>query len=201
MYSTCSPRIVVRRNAPPFTLRKHTYAKAMPYLLKDFDNRCAYSLQHTTRCALAVDHFDPRKKRKAIQQYGNLYPASSHCNRAKSATWPTLAMVRAGIELLDCCKSPDYGAVIFEDSASHELVGSTPAARFHIEVCALNATHLVSERRKRAQHWHTLENTPVLVNDGELARVMEIVHALRSELELMIPRIAPPPSVGHNAGQ
>ena len=197
--SSSSPRPrVERKHRPSITLRRHTYRKALPCLLQDFDNRCAYSMQHV-RCAggqLEVDHFDPRKKDRPAQSYDNLFPATRYCNGAKSDLWPTNSQRAKGVRFLNCCEEQDYGAVIFEDPNSHELMGTTPAARYHIVTCDLNAPHLVDERRRRSQYRDLLERPAVFRADATIPEISNVIRAFTEAVSFLIPPIAAPPGNG-----
>ena len=161
--------------------------------MRDFDGRCAYSMQHHRRCGkLEVDHFDPRKKKDLIQCYDNLFPASRHCNGKKSDHWPNQAESAAGCRFLNPCHELDYGGQIFENSDTHRLVGTTPAAVWHIRMCALNADHLVNERARRAVYQDQLKNKAIRVKRA-IDEVVELIRNFRTEVETMIPEIAPPP--------
>jgi hypothetical protein len=159
--------------------------------MRDFEGRCAYSMQHHSRSGkLEVDHFDPRRKKDLIQSYDNLFPASRHCNGKKSDTWPTKAEFAAGCRFLNPCEEMDYGEQIFEVPGTHRLVGTTPAAVWHIRVCGLNADHLVNERRKRAEYRATLNKTGVIRIKGNHEDVAKLIEQFRAEVETMIPEIA-----------
>lgn len=162
----------------------------MPELLRDFECRCAYSMQHLSHAggALEVDHFDPRQKKNLIQCYSNLFPASRFCNGKKSNTWPTRGQQRLGIRFLNPCEEIDYGEQLFEDPATHRIVGSTVAAKWHIVVCGLNAPHFVAERRRRSEIRQLLSQTACSVH-GETSTVEALTKALWRELEGMIPMI------------
>jgi hypothetical protein len=150
-------------------------------------------MQHQERAGqMEVDHFDPRRKKELIQDYSNLFLASRHCNNKKGEHWPTTAERAAGCRFLNPCEEVDYGEQIYEDPQTHRLIGVTPAARWHIRICGLNADHLVHERAKRAEYWHLLKNKGVLVR-GSLADVAELIHKFKTEVELMIPEIPPIP--------
>ena len=162
--------------------------------MRDFGERCAYSMQHRQRAGpMEVDHFDPRRKKDLIQDYGNLFLASRHCNRKKSDHWPNKDEAAAGCRFLNPCKEMDYGEQIFEDPQTHRLVGTTPAAIWHIRMCGLNAEHLTDERAKRAEYWKLLDKTAFSVRAGFEA-VQEPIRKFRGEVELMIHEIPPPPS-------
>jgi len=182
---------VTRGPAPKKAIKRHRYAEVLPELMRDFHGRCAYSMQHHTRSGkLEVDHFDPRKKKDVHQQYDNLFPASRHCNGKKSNHWPTKAEEAAGARFLNPCREMDYGVQITEDPNSHFLVGLTPAARWHIRMCSLNADHLVDERHKRAKYIDLLKNKGFIgKRNRHQDTTRELVRALCEEVGLMIPEI------------
>ena len=187
----------VKRGPPPKKpIKRHNYADCLPELMRDFEGRCAYSMQHHERAGkLEVDHFDPRKKKHLIQAYENLFPASRHCNGKKSNHWPTREELAAGCRFLNPCEEVDYGDQVFEDPRSHLLVGATPAARWHIRMCGLNADHLVLERSKRTQFWDLLKRKTVhqIKESGDL---IELIQCIRGEVQKMIPEIPEPPLIG-----
>jgi hypothetical protein len=143
------------------------------------------------RKCMEVDHFKPKGKYR--HRYTNLLPATRHCNGAKSQTWPTAADHRAGLRFLNPMVEQDYGVHIFENPSSHELVGATATGRFQIEMCDLNAPHLVRERRDRSYIAKILQDTPAIVT-GSLDAFAESVRALQRELALKIPAIPAPPT-------
>lgn len=193
MSSSKKPRI--KRGLPPEKpIKRRRYKDALPELIRDFEGRCAYSMQHQTRCGkLEVDHFDPRKKNDLIQDYNNLFPASRHCNGKKWKHWPTKTEQDAGCRFLNPCEEMDYGEQIFENPQTNELIGTTPAAKWHIRVCGLNADRLIEERRRRAKHWRTLQNRKFkLKKNIPHNAAQELITSFREEVELMIPQIPPP---------
>jgi hypothetical protein len=140
-----------------------------------------------------IDHFDPRKKAAFLQDYDNLFLATRHCNGAKSREWPTRAEQAQGLRYLNPCREQDYGEHIFEDPETHRLVGLTPAGRYHIRMCDLNAEHFVAERRERAGIWALL-HCAVSVKRNEMPGIAaELAGALRRQVEQMIPPLPPPP--------
>jgi hypothetical protein len=184
----------VVRHDPGIPFGKTKYRKALPYLLKDFGNRCAYSMEFVGEKA-EVDHFNPNKKSDKIQEYSNLFPASRHCNGAKKATWPSKALQAQGIRFLDCTKEVDYGESIFENPETHHLVGITPAARWHINELDLNAPFLVKKRRDRSLLLYSLSKCPVVAKKPlpEMGPFVELVDVCRELADEMIPEIPPPP--------
>jgi len=148
-------------------------------------------MQHEARSGpLEVDHFDPRKKKLVNQEYENLFPASRQCNGKKRDRWPTEEELRSGCRFLNPCEEMDYGEQIVEDARTHELIGLTIAARWHIRVCGLNAPLLVQERRKRASHWQTIKRSMFLLKRRHnFEQFTEMVAKFREEVALMIPEI------------
>ena len=138
---------------------------------------------------LEVDHFDPAKKKDVIQDYSNLFPATRHCNGKKSNHWPNPAEAAAGCRFLNPCEELDYGEQIFEDPTSHRLVGTTPAARWHIRICALNSERLVAERADRARYWQQIRTEGVLVKGDDLDGVAELIRSFQHLVQVMIPEI------------
>lgn len=197
MSPSTNPRITKKPPKRQFT--ESTYRKAKAYLLEDFEGRCAYSLQHVNRVGLRtmdVDHFNPLLIGLARHRYSNLFPATRHANGAKSNLWPSRKLRKVGVRFLDPTKETDYGVHIFEDPKTHLLVGVTPAGRYHIRCCDLNAPHLVIERTDRTKLLALLNSsvitakTPIFVDGKEINNLST---DLRSILERMIPAIPAPP--------
>lgn len=187
--TSTTPRIV-RGKPPKRTFTEYTYKKAKPFLMRDFQRRCAYSQQHTDRSlgerTMEVDHFNPTLVGAARNRYPNLFLGTRHCNASKSNIWPTKKDRKLGIRLLNPCKEMDYGVHVFEHPITHRLIGVTPSGDFHITACDLNATHLVSERTQRAAIHDLLFGTPVLIKrEGSLLPA----DLLFQQFEKMIPMI------------
>jgi hypothetical protein len=139
-------------------------------------------MQHESRLGLTtmeVDHFNPTLSSNARNQYQNLFYSTRHCNNAKRRHWPTSGQQRKGIRFLNCCEEHDYGVHIFEDPKTHRVFGITPAGRYHVRICDLNAPHFVRERTDRAQLSDLLTNRNAIIRD--LARGLE----LRNIVELL----------------
>jgi len=198
MSRSTTPRVT--RHQPRRKFTESTYRKAIPYLLSDFEGRCAYSLQHVNRVGLRlmeVDHFNPNLRGPARNNYSNLFPATRHCNGSKQDTWPEPKFAKLGARFLNPTKEQDYGTHIFEDPTTHRLVGTTPAGKYHIRCCDLNAPHLVLERAERARLRRLLNDYPVtaklplqIANQGDM---LDASSLLRAILENMIPAIPAPP--------
>lgn len=186
---------IVRGNPPPQKIRRANYRRALPELMRDFEGRCAYSLQHYTRAGgmrcMEVDHFDYRQKKDLFQRYENLFPATRHCNGAKSNK-PTSKEIAEGLNFINPCQDWDYGKYIFEDPISHRLVGTTPQAIYHIRFCDLNAEHFVTERRDRAEILKMLKTHRVTLRpSGTFSAAADSIRLLMEQVGRMIPEIPP----------
>jgi len=192
------PSRVQRGPGPRQKLRAHNYrVRSLPFLLKDFEDRCAYSMQHSSTLGITtmeVDHFNPRLPSRLRHRYANLYLASRHCNNSKGQHWPTPAQIKDGLRFLDCCREWDYGEHIFEDAVTHRVYGVTPEGRYHVRMCDLNAPHLVGERRIRSQLHAVLTSAPAIVRDLEKAlELSNLVKLLNDIADRLIPTIPAAP--------
>lgn len=187
------PRIN-RRKRLDRNFTKYNYREAFPYLVADFEGRCAYSMRHvdtTGDVVMHIDHFDPRLKKNYNQPYSNLCLATAECNIAKGATWPTRSEAASGSRFINPCKEREYGVHIFEDSKTHELVGVTPAGVYQILICDLNAPHLVLERKDRTTLQNILEQPAQFKTSFSVAK--DAIAQLQQQFERKIPPIPPPP--------
>jgi hypothetical protein len=141
---------ISRGPAPKGKLNSKNYRKrAREPLRRDFQDRCAYSQRHTLQAGLTcmeIDHFNPMLTGEARHSYRNLMWSTRLCNNAKRKYWPSSAERKRGIRFLNPCAEWDYGECIFENPVTHELIGKTPAARYHIEMLRLNNESFVWER-------------------------------------------------------
>ena len=190
----------VKRGPPPMLpnpIRARTYRKCLPELKRDFECRCAYCMRSLAKLSdreMQVDHFDPRRKKDRIQRYSNFFLADAHCNGMKSDTWPSREAQKKGVRFLNCCEEMDYGCCVFEDPATHELVGMTPAAIYHIEMIDLNAPHLIKKRRERAEVRALLMKKGGYLDLKDESEIREVWMRLeRIVEEELIPPIPPPP--------
>lgn len=142
---------------------------------------------------LHVDHFNPTLTHPDRNRYGNLFLASSHCNGLKSNTWPTRAERKRDKRFLNPRREMDYGGQIFEVPETHRLVGTTPAARYHIRILGLNAPHLVNLRKERSNLHELLQETPVVCKTLESEEREALFHEMKHQLKTKIPHIPPPP--------
>ena len=181
----------VQRKVQERFFTKSNYRQAWPYLMEDFEERCAYSMQHISHASgpknMQVDHFNPRRKKDDVQKYSNLFLSTSHCNNSKSNQWTTNKERAKGIRFLNCCKEFDYGVHIFEDPDTHEVVGITSAGKYHVDACDLNADHFTKERKKRAEIWETLEQRQITLKGNQPLPIE--LRLLKEVAGQMIPKI------------
>jgi hypothetical protein len=203
--SASSKLRIKRGSGPSGKLRAHNLRKrALPYLLKDFEQRCAYSMRHVEFAGgerhMEIDHFDPTLSGLARHAYSNLMLATRHCNNMKRDAWPTATQRASGCRLLNPTKEIDYGVHIFEDPDSGQLVGATPAGQYHIDMLDLNHETFVWERRKRAQYRHLRDNAPATLA-GSFEQVRELIDFVGEQIDRLIPPIAPPPKAGSHPSE
>jgi hypothetical protein len=160
--------------------------------MKDFGNRCAYSLQHSLtvgETAIHIDHFDPRQKKNLKQNYLNLFPGISHCNGRKLDFWPQKEHRKAGVRLLNPRKEVDYNHQIVECIETGELIGLNPAAEFHILRLGLNAEFLRTERLSRTNQRRLLNEGHIRVTSSDWSYALQMMKSYRNEVERKIPVI------------
>ncbi|MCB1099888.1 MAG: hypothetical protein KDN22_30250 [Verrucomicrobiae bacterium] len=173
------------------TYTVNTFWKAKSHLLKCYQDRCGYSMIRVDECggikALEVDHFDPATKKLKRQPYRCFVLASRHCNGSKGNTWPSDDERKVGIYLINPREEHDYGRHL-QVRESGELFGLTPAGKYQIRVCDLNAEHLCRLRRCAIEARQTL-NSSAIVREGMDGEVPVLAEALR-QLE-MVARVFP----------
>lgn len=136
--------------------------------MDDFAGKCAYSMisvEAVCEHNMEVDHHDPTIKGKKLHAYGNLFPAFSLCNNAKSGVWPKAADVARRKRFLNPCKEQDYGEHLFEDPATGEIVTDTPEGVFHLEGLDLNNEWLMKKRRQRTEDKQLLSQRAIVAKD------------------------------------
>lgn len=188
----------VKRGSPSKVYFRSTVRDAISDLLRDFENRCAYSMQHVKHLGgsggLHVEHFDPNLKKEHVQTYENLFPVSQPCNSAKGKKWPTEEEQKSGLRFLNCCQEIDYGEQILEDPETHQLVAVTPAASFHLRHCGLkggiSGEYFRKAREERARLWKLLGEYGVTPENAESFEPPEaIVKSMAELVRKMIPLI------------
>jgi hypothetical protein len=186
-----APSRITRGAAPTGRLTQSNYrTRAMEALRRDFKDRCAYSQRHTFFTGLSnmdVDHFNPRFYGDRRHQYDNLMWCTHICNVAKSDKWPSKEQERKGLRFLNPCEEWDYGDHIAENPITHELIGKTPAGRYHIRMLRLNDDSFVWERKTRAEFLKELDSPKLLL--GSFEEVRSKIADLRRQIEIFIPPI------------
>ena len=66
---------------------------------------------------------------------------------------------KLGVRFLNPTKEQDYGVHIFEDAVTHELVGASPAGRYHLRCCGSERATLGAgtegSRAVKPRFWET----------------------------------------------
>lgn len=141
---------------------------------------------------MEVDHFNPTLTGARRNRYSNLMLATRLCNNFKQHSWPVAELRQKGIRFLNPTEEQDYGVQIFEDPQTHQLIGTTPAAKYHIDVLGLNDPSFIEERKDRAMlAKFTRAEKAFLV--GAFDDLEAGLRQFQEMLEKMIPPIPPPP--------
>ncbi len=141
---------------------------------------------------MQIDHFDSTLPASTRNRYPNLMLSTGHCNNQKNRFWPTRSERRAGIRFLNPTREMDYGEHIFENPTTFELVGVTPAGRYHIDILDLNHDTFVFERKKRAEYLRLKRTAPAKLR-GAFTELKEMIGFIEDLMEIFIPEIPPPP--------
>jgi hypothetical protein len=141
---------------------------------------------------MEVDHFNPTLKDPARNRYRNLMLATRLCNLMKRDRWPRKSESQQGLRLLNPCTEQDYGKHIFENPVTHELVGVTPAGRFHIDACDLNHPTFIWEREQRSEFLRIKAKQPALFS-GSYPEILDLIRLVQRQFDLFIPPIPAPP--------
>ena len=151
---------ILRRENPPPMRGEDGYREAKEYLRRDFANRCAYCMIHETDNGEAenfwIDHFQPRSKGGATNEYENLYWSCAKCNHIKHDKWPSPVESANGYRFADPCVEPDYGLHFVENSAGR-IVPLTDCGEYHIDRLFLNRTSRLEHRINRNMEKRRLE--------------------------------------------
>ncbi len=185
---------VVKKYRKKVQYHQGSYRKALKPLLEDFSGECAYSRTNVARSGetiMDVDHFNPKLKGRPKHHYRNLLPVHHYCNVMKSDDWPTLEEQAMGIRLLNPAEELDYGPHIVEDSKTNLLIGITEAGQYHIEICDLNAPHLVLERKTRSELRAVLEADLLILKREatDIGLLNENILRIQEILKTMIPML------------
>lgn len=174
-----------RRETPPKMQGRIGYRNAATYLRRDFDYRCAYCGVHEQLKggpqAFCIDHFKPRSKGGAVNDYNNLYWVCIPCNMIKHDKWPTNEQRRRGYRFADPCREQDYG-VHFVESDEGLLQPLTPCGEYHISMLRLNRAWLQQHRQERIRKWMRFREASQL--QDELKRAIQ-VRPINAEMQMM----------------
>jgi hypothetical protein len=140
---------------------------------------------------MEIDHFNPTLSGRARNAYANLMLSTRLCNNFKRDTWPLANQAEAGMRFLNPTMEMDYEEHLFEDPKTHELVGITPAGKYHIDALDLNNETFVWERATRAKYAKRRASSAILT--GSFAELRELLAFVSEYFELFIPAIPPPP--------
>lgn len=180
------------------------YRDALGSLMEDFECRCAYCMIHV-RChtdlenGFEVDHFHPRAKGGASNEYGNLYLSCSWCNRWKASEW---TFIRYSDDehgdkrrFADPCAEYDYG-VHFVEQDDGRLKPITACGGFHIWHIRLNRESRVNLRTERNAILTKMRRVQSRIRDAKgrgdalgIAEAVEDLRELDSRLRILPPRI------------
>jgi hypothetical protein len=156
-----SPR--VKRGPGPKSkmLTKATYRKkALPFLLHDFERRCAYCLdpddfRHSSQTH--VEHFNCKLQGRKRHQYKNLMLGCAACNMSKHDK-PVVNPFDRSQRLLNCTEETEFPAHIRE-TADGQWEARTPEGEYHLASIGLQERcHQLKrgERQRMAQRCFAL---------------------------------------------
>ncbi len=126
---------VKRGNGPQSAMTKATYRKkALPFLLNDFERRCAYCLdpdefRHPSQNH--VEHFDCKLKERKKHQFKNLMLACVTCNTCKHAK-PVVNPLNSEQRFLNCTLENEFPEHI-EEVPDGQWRAKTDAGNYHLE--------------------------------------------------------------------
>lgn len=152
----------VKRSAGPRSkLTRASYRrKALPFLLKDFEGKCAYCLdpgefRHPSQTQ--VDHFNCKLRERKRHQYENLMLACSACNLTKHDK-PVVNPLDREQRLLNCTQENEFPEHILEkEDGQWEPV--TKAGEYHLESIGLRED---CHKQKRAARRRIVEQILIL---------------------------------------
>ena len=189
----------VKRGAGPRSkMTKATYRKkALRFLLKDFEGRCAYCLdpgefRHPSQTQ--VDHFNCKLRERQRHQYKNLMLAGSACNLRKHDK-PIVNPLDKEQRLLNCTEENEFPEHIVE-LEDGQWEPKTKAGEYHLESIGLRESCHRQKRyaRKRiAEQILNLCSTAIQYRTFNPAEVhnqmMDTLRALLSHLDNFPPLV------------
>ena len=182
---------VKRGPGPKVMLTDGNYRKkALPYLLGDFEHRCAYCLdpdEFRHPSLNHVEHFDCKIHGRRRHAYKNLMLACAACNQTKHDK-PVVNPFDKRQRLLNCTEENEFTEHLREhDDGQWEA--ATPAGEYHLAVIGLQEScHRAKrrERRRMAERLRDLLTQAIQYkshNPPELHR--QIMEMVRGSLALM----------------
>src|SRR6266550_1842059 len=85
-----------------------------------------------------------------------------------------------------------FDAAFFD--ARHYDYGVTPAGRYHVRMCDLNASHLIQERKTRTGLRQVLTSAPAIIRDlGKGLELSNLLKLLNDITDRLIPEIPASP--------
>jgi hypothetical protein len=182
---------VKRSQGPKSTMTEATYRKkALPFLLKDFESRCAYCLDPGEFRAPSqnhIDHFNCLLRNRARHQYKNLMLACSACNLSKHAK-PVVNPLDSDEHLLNCTEENEFPQHIIEDKDG-QWHPTTKAGYYHLESIGLREychKNKRAERRKVAERLLDLctkailyqASNPIDLHNGIMGTIKDMINLL-----------------------
>lgn len=183
---------------PKIRLTRSNYRKkSLPFLLSDFQKRCAYCLDPDDFRHPAlnhVDHFNCKLRERKRHQYRNLMLACAACNQVKHDK-PIVNPLDPRQRLLNCTEENEFPKHIREDDngAWQHL---SDEGEYHLTTIGLQEpchTAKRRERRRNANQVLALLKQAVQyqsINPVSLHRtIMEMVHGILSLLDNFPPLV------------
>ena len=144
----------VKRGSGPRRNTKLTKAnyrkKTLPFLLEDFNRRCAYCLdpdEFRHPSLNHVEHFNCKLRERARHQYKNLMLACATCNLSKHDK-PVVNPLDKAQRLLNCTEETEFPEHIRENRAG-EWEAMTPEGEYHLAVIGLQERCHTTKRYER----------------------------------------------------
>ncbi len=124
--------------------------KALPFLLQDFEKRCAYCLdpdEFRHPSLNHVEHFNCKLHGRRRHQYGNLMLACAACNLSKHEK-PVVNPLDRRQRLLNCTEETEFPEHI-EETEDGQWRACTPEGDYHLTCIGLQESCHRNKRRER----------------------------------------------------
>jgi hypothetical protein len=147
---------VKRSHGPKSVMTENTYRKkALPFLLKDFEKKCAYCLDPNDFRIPShdqVDHFNCKLRGRNRHYYKNLMLGCAACNHSKHDK-PLVNPFDTEQRLLNCTEENEFIGHIKEE-ADGQWVALSKAGEYHLESIGLTVD---CHRKKRQERRKMIE--------------------------------------------